>query len=226
MKQPRVYQTVNQAVLDLVPRDARRVLDVGCGGGAFGGALKARNGAVNTFVAGLTFSEAEAALASDALDAVYVKDLNDLSAEDLGQAGYDCIVCSHVLEHVLAPEQVLMTLQSCLAPEGVVVVALPNVLFWRQRLQFLRGHFRYTEGGLMDRTHLRFFDWESAHALLTQAGLQTTRGAADGGLPGSRHLGPTLSRRLDRAALSRYPGLFGAQFVFSARASVGERAGS
>ena len=211
-----IYQSVNRAVLDMVPMHARRTLDVGCGGGAFGAALKQRNGHAKTFVVGLTYSEAEAELARGQMDEVHVVDLNDLSVDRSGLAGYDCIVCSHVLEHLLDPVQVLLSLQRCLTPGGVLVVALPNVLFWRQRLQFLKGRFRYTEGGLMDHTHLRFFDWDSAHDLLSQAGLRTIQSVADGGMPGSRHLGPALSRRLDSAALARYPGLFGAQFVFSA----------
>ena len=90
---------------------------------------------------------------------------------------------------------------------------LPNVLFWKQRLEFLRGRFRYTDGGLTDRTHVRFFDWDSAEQLVRQAGFEVIERAADGVLPLSRLFGPALAARMNRAALRRCPGLFGVQFV-------------
>jgi hypothetical protein len=65
----------------------------------------------------------------------------------------------------------------------IIIVALPNVLHWKQRLEFLKGHFKYTEGGLMDRTHFRFFDWQTAQDLLTQSGYQITQAEADGSFP-------------------------------------------
>jgi predicted TPR repeat methyltransferase len=207
-----VYQTVNHAVLDSVPLHARSVLDIGCGGGLFGEALKASRPCT---VLGVTFSEAEAELARTRLDRVEVADLNHMGPGSLGL--HDCIVCSHVLEHLHDPQRLLRGLQACLAPGGMLVVALPNVLHWKQRLQFVRGHFRYTEGGLMDHTHVRFFDWATAAELLQHAGYRVESRRADGILPLSRLLGTALSRHADRAAVACWPGLFGTQFLLCAR---------
>ncbi len=208
-----IYQSINTAVLGCVPNGTRRLLDVGCGGGAFGAAVKAT---LACAVTGVTYSEAEAGSAAQRLDHVVVADLNHFDPAPLGQ--FDCIVCSHVLEHLLEPQQVLTRLRACLKPGGRLVVALPNVLFWKQRLQFLRGHFRYTDGGLMDRTHVRFFDWRSAEQLVREAGFTALSRHADGGFPLSRHLGPLLGKALDRWALARFPGLFGFQFVLGCEA--------
>jgi hypothetical protein len=41
-------------------------------------------------------------------------------------------------------------LRAALVDGGTLIIALPNVLHWRQRLTFLRGTFRYTPGGIMD----------------------------------------------------------------------------
>ena len=210
-----VYQSVNLPVLRRIPADAGRLLDVGCGGGVFGAAVKSTLGCE---VVGITYSEAEAEEARRRLDHVEVADLNDYAPQSLGR--FDCIVCSHVLEHLRQPDALLSRLRECLAPGGSLLVALPNVLFWRQRLEFLRGRFRYTEGGLMDSTHMRFFDWDSAEALLRHSGYRVLERQADGGFPGSRHLGGALAPRIDRRALAAWPGLFGFQFVLRCAAAA------
>lgn len=210
-----IYQSVNQAVFCRIPAGTRTLLDIGCGGGVFGAAVKA---AMPCAVVGVTYSEGEAQQARQRLDRVEVADLNTADLAALGE--FDCIVCSHVLEHLLDPQRVLERLRNCLKPGGSLLLALPNVLFWKQRLQFLRGRFRYTEGGLMDRTHVRFFDWDSAEALVRDAGFIVLERCADGGLPLSGRFGPALARAIDRRALARFPGLFGFQFVLRCEAAA------
>src|SRR5437868_1086730 len=133
------YGALNQPVLSAVPQIARRVLDVGCGTGSLGRAVKARQ---QTEVVGVTYSEAEAEKARPNLDQVVVADLNEFDPLPLGR--FDCVICSHVFEHLLWPDVLLRSLRPCLGSAGRLVVALPNVLAWRQRLRFLLGRFRYT----------------------------------------------------------------------------------
>lgn len=212
LRLPHVYQSVNYSVLNKVPSQAVRVLDIGCGGGDLGAALKARS---DCTVLGVTFSEPEAELASKRLDAVEIADLNQIDPAFLGQ--HDCIVCCHVLEHLHDPQRLLRALANdCLAPNGTLIVALPNVLHWKQRLDFLLGRFRYTDGGVMDRTHFHFYDWTTAAELMTEAGLRTVERSADGYFPLSRLFGP-LSRAVNQVAESEWPGLFGWQFVLCAK---------
>ena len=209
-----IYGAVNLAVAARVPESARRVLDLGCGTGALGAHLKRRPGRE---VVGVTFSEEEAREARTRLDEALVCDLNDFDPTGLGR--FDCVVCSHVLEHLTRPEELLRRLRACLSEGGVLVVALPNVLHWRQRLVFLRGRFEYTDGGLMDRTHYRFYDWRTARALLADSGYALTAGEADGGFPLSRFV-PLCGRALDRAALRLGPGVFGVQFIMVSRSAA------
>ena len=193
-----------------VPRTARRILDVGCGDGTLGRAIKAEWSAA---VVGITHSAAEAERARAVLDEVVVADLDTYDPGALGR--FDAIICSHVLEHLSHPERWLRALRDSFTPEGRLLVALPNVLFWRQRLQFLAGRFRYTEGGLMDSTHLRFFDWETAAQRVSDSGYRIVERVADGGFPGSRWLGP-LRPRVDAWATRWAPGLLGFQFILVA----------
>src|ERR1700712_3083906 len=135
MKSSLLYGSVNPAVLSRVPEASRRILDVGCGTGSLGAALK--QGHDSRYVAGITHSDREAERAREVMDQVVVADLESHDFRDLG--AFDCIICSHVLEHLRNPSVVLSRLATLLAPGGSVLVALPNVLYWRQRLQFLRG---------------------------------------------------------------------------------------
>lgn len=213
-----VYSAVNSAVLDRIPLTAKSVLDIGCGDGALGAVLKRRS---RCAVTGVTASEEESRRARVLLDAVVHADVETASLASLG--AFDVVVCSHILEHLRDPRSVLDRLRSNLTQDGVLVVALPNPLVWRQRLAFLRGRFRYSEGGIMDSTHLKFFDWVTARELVQAAGYEILDAVAEGGFPGSRLLPPILgpvARGLDRAALAGYPGLFGVQFVIVGRSVV------
>jgi SAM-dependent methyltransferase len=203
-----IYQSINQAVFERISPGTCSLLDVGCGGGVFGAAVKSARACT---VLGVTYSKADAVQARQRLDRVEVADLNDFEPDSLGT--FDCIVCAHVLKHLHDPQQVLSQLRACLAPAGVLLVTLPNVLFWKQRIELLRGRFRYTEGGLMDRTHVRFFDWHSADQLVRDASFEVVERVADGVFPLSRLFGAALAARINRAALRRFPGLFGVQFV-------------
>lgn len=209
-----VYGAVNQAVLARIPARAKRVLDLGCGNGALGRALKARQA---VHVTGVTFSPEEASHARSALDRVEQADLETAEYASLGP--FDCVVASHVLEHVRDPVAVLQRVRAALEPGGLLVVALPNALHYRQRLEFLAGRFRYTDGGIMDRTHYRFFDWDTARGLVLDAGFALVSAEAEGGFPGSRFLGAAKTR-LDALATLRFPALLGVQFLVRARPSA------
>jgi SAM-dependent methyltransferase len=213
-----VYSAVNLAVLHQIPSTVKSVLDIGCGDGALGAALKRR---ARCAVTGVTASEEESRRARAVLDDVVHADVETASLASLGT--FDVVVCSHILEHLRDPRRVLNGLRSNLTQNDILVVALPNPLVWQQRLAFLRGQFRYTEGGIMDSTHLKFFDWVTARELVRTAGYQILDAVAEGGFPGSRHLPASMgqvARGLDRAALKGSPGLFGVQFIIAARPLV------
>lgn len=211
MKSTLTYGSVNPGVLSRVPEGSRRILDVGCGTGLLGAALKQRR--PDRFVAGITHAEREAVQAKQLIDRVEISDLETCDFRALGE--FDCVICSHVLEHLRNPAEVLTRLRGVLSVGGTMLIALPNVLYWRQRLQFLSGRFRYTEGGIMDQTHVVFFDWTSAQSLVAQAGLRLSLCVSEGGFPGSRFLGP-IGPILDAMGLRVAPGLMGTQFVLVA----------
>src|SRR5205823_7166679 len=87
------------------------------------------------------------------------------------EGGFDAIVCADVLEHLRDPAAALAAVRHALAPDGEVVISIPNVAHLWVRLSLLAGRFDYAERGILDRTHLRFFTRRTLLALLARAGL-------------------------------------------------------
>ncbi len=216
-----IYEGINEEVLAFIPPSASRILDIGCGTGSLGGRLREIQERV---VVGITYSQVEAGRASTHLSQVVCTDLNNYDFSPLGT--FDCVVMSHILEHIYSPEDLLQRLKSVLNSESRIVVALPNVLFWRQRLEFLFGRWRYRDWGILDRTHFRFFDRPSSRRLLEDSGFEILRSKDDGPFffvfmkttpaPLKPLFGP-IAKKLDRVLCKIAPGLFAFQFVYLAR---------
>jgi len=207
-----LYESLNQALLRHVPADAARILDLGCGTGSLGGFLREQK---EREIVGITFAEDEAVIARQRLNHVIVANL-DTYAPGSSLGKFDAVICSHILEHLLDPARLLRAVAPHLNAGGRLLVALPNVLHWKQRLLLLRGHFKYTAGGIMDSTHLHFYDWDTAQQLVASAGYRITFAEAPGNmpLPGLRRILPSRgASRLDHFATEHFPGLFGAQFI-------------
>jgi 2-polyprenyl-3-methyl-5-hydroxy-6-metoxy-1,4-benzoquinol methylase len=152
-------------LLQFVPKQARRMLDVGCGAGAFGQLVKATYPAVH--VTGVEPSESAAAKAETRLDVVYRGQFPAACAS----AGFDFVCFNDVLEHMNDPEAALAA-GGRLAPGATVLVSVPNVRHLSVLLPLvLRGEWSYTEAGILDRTHLRFFTKRSAKDLFERCGV-------------------------------------------------------
>ena len=155
-----------QAVL-LTP-EGSTVLDIGLADGSVARELVRRG----CRVWGVEIDPEAAAAAQDVCEQVIVGDVErlDLDAE-LGDTRFDVALMLDVLEHLVDPAATLRRAAALLKPDGHVVVSLPNVTHAAVRLDLLQGRFRYTEAGLLDRTHLRFFDAAGVGELFAEAGL-------------------------------------------------------
>jgi 2-polyprenyl-3-methyl-5-hydroxy-6-metoxy-1,4-benzoquinol methylase len=175
------YEDVNWGLLRLwgARRDAR-ILDVGCGMATTAERLRQ----LGNHVTGIESSGYAAATAARRLDEVIEQDLRatDEIAARLAGRTFDTILFADVLEHVDWPAPVLHSYLRFLAPQGTVIVSLPNVALWSTRLGLLFGRFDYADTGVLDRTHLRFFTTRSARRLIEDAGLTITRHTYNPGL--------------------------------------------
>jgi glycosyltransferase involved in cell wall biosynthesis/tetratricopeptide (TPR) repeat protein/2-polyprenyl-3-methyl-5-hydroxy-6-metoxy-1,4-benzoquinol methylase len=153
-------------VLALVPESARRVLDIGCGAGRLGEAIKARQQAE---VVGIEMNEEAAAVARQRLDHVLVGDVEELTL-DFEPGSFDAIVCGDILEHLREPERLLRQARKWLAPGGCLSASIPNVRHHSVVCSLLQGNWTYESAGLLDRTHLRFFTRREIEKLFVRAG--------------------------------------------------------
>jgi 2-polyprenyl-3-methyl-5-hydroxy-6-metoxy-1,4-benzoquinol methylase len=146
----------------------KRVLDVGCSTGYLAREL-VRQGCT---VLGVEYDADAAAEAAPVLERVVVGDLEqlDLAAEFAGDQ-FDAILFGDVLEHLRDPLPVLRSVRSLLAPGGSVVISVPNIAHADVRLSLLAGKFDYTDVGLLDVTHVRFFTRASLRQFLKDAGM-------------------------------------------------------
>jgi 2-polyprenyl-3-methyl-5-hydroxy-6-metoxy-1,4-benzoquinol methylase/Tfp pilus assembly protein PilF len=161
------YCAPRQEIAVHVPAGARRVLDVGCGGGEFGHSLK-RRGVQE--VVGIEVVERAWKIAKQTLDDAI---LGNIEAMELpfDDGYFDCVVFGDVLEHLVWPAKALQKVARVLAPDGVIVMSIPNVRFWQSVVMHVHGRWHYEDAGIMDRTHLRFFTAPEMQELVKDAGL-------------------------------------------------------
>jgi 2-polyprenyl-3-methyl-5-hydroxy-6-metoxy-1,4-benzoquinol methylase len=169
------FSHVRREIEPLLPEQATRILDVGCGAGATARWLKQRYPAAH--VIGW---EGNAALAPDLaanVDEARVVDLNG-TLPDPGPI--DLVLFLDVLEHLERPREVLAHVTASLPSQGTVIVSLPNVAHLSVSLPLLLGRFTYQDSGILDRTHRHFFVRRSVLSLLDSAGLDVKRSIRNG----------------------------------------------
>jgi SAM-dependent methyltransferase len=166
---PGYFSDAKPVLLELVDPAGLRVLDAGCGEGG-NGALMKRAGAAG-FV-GIELDAAAAEQARVVLDRVVEGDLAGLDLEALGPSTFDLVLTIDVLEHLVAPVEVLSRLVGLLKPGGFLVASIPNVAHVWVFANLLAQRWPQQDRGIFDRTHLRFFARHDMIALLEGAGLE------------------------------------------------------
>jgi O-antigen biosynthesis protein len=176
LRQPKTqdyFANCREDVIDALAKrrvEATRILELGCSAGGTGEKLK-RLMKPQIYV-GIEFDAKAAEVARSRLDEVHVADLNMASPRDLGLADqrFDLLMALDVLEHLYDPWDVLARWAALLSPGGYVVVSVPNIQNVNIVQDLLTGSFTYTDAGLLDATHIRFFTRKTLTQLLTGAG--------------------------------------------------------
>ena len=145
-----------------------KVLDVGCACGDFGYYLSREK---NCTVYGMEYDQEsiQVALTKNIFQNIHQVDLNvyqtNEHSEYIGQ--FDYITLLDVLEHTISPEKSLLQLKPYIKEDGYFIISLPNISFGDIKISLLNDDFEYTDMGILDKTHLRFFTYKTIAQFFT-----------------------------------------------------------
>lgn len=207
------HDLLRRRILALPP--GLRLLDLGSAGGHLGRAVRTRC----SYLAGVEPDPTLPRSAREGYDDW--REIDALHAGDWDRP-FDVVVCADVLEHLANPEAMLARIHDWLHPEGVFLASLPNIANVSIRTALLFGRFRYTDRGILDRSHLSFYTRSSARRLLEDSGFRVTS-VEPTAMPYELAV-PALSsaplvgavRSFAQGSARIWPTLFGYQFVFEA----------
>lgn len=103
--------------------------------------------------------------------AIFNQSIEDGTIYKLLNSDYQFIIMADVLEHLVSPSLVLKKLLKVAHTNTKLLISLPNIACWPMRKQlFFRGDFEYQDSGLLDKTHLHFYTFNTISKILSKNG--------------------------------------------------------
>lgn len=193
----------HEYIVDMIDYNSK-VLDVGCDRGQIAKLLMERK---NCKVVGV---EIDLEKCKDLNFEIVVGDIEDKDILNNIKEKFDVIIFGDTLEHLKNPDLVLKKVRNYLNPASKIIVSLPNVAYWRNRRDLLFGRFNYTDYGILDRTHLRFFTFDSAIEMFNKCGYLVSKVRYTSGNFSKKG----LRKRFSSVMIILFPRVFAYQFVF------------
>lgn len=142
-------------------------LDIGCACGAT--LLEIQNRYPHAEIYGIELDPYSAEFASHLANVVQ----GNIETMDFPfDLSFDYIFLGDVLEHLVDPGALLKRMKAHLSERGVIITSIPNILHYSAIGQILMGSFSYSDIGVLDRTHLRFFTLYDSINLLSSSGYE------------------------------------------------------
>lgn len=157
------YTTKRPDMMTLIREKPTRVLEVGCGAGGFSAQLEAETWGIEPFA---DAAEEASRVLSKVLAGTY-----EQVESNLPDRYFDLVVCNDVIEHMPDHDRFLKAVKQKMAPGATLIGSLPNILHLTAvvKLMLLKD-WPYSESGILDRTHLRFFTKKSIRRTLEENG--------------------------------------------------------
>lgn len=165
-KDRKYYQSVNVTLLNLVDKNAKTILEVGCSEGRFGSAVKEKTG--STFY-GIELYPSAAKEAEKIIDKVILGDIETMEFP-FEHVSFDHIIFGDVLEHLQDPWNVFKKIKAYLKESGSILASIPNVGHISIIESLLSGNWTYMDSGLLDKTHFRFFTLNEINKMFQESG--------------------------------------------------------
>ncbi len=151
------YISVRQDLIKLIPRlDNQRILEIGCGGGDT--LIEIKKQGIAGEVVGIEMNSLDSSNQnSNLIDKLIIGNIEQIEL-DYPEKYFDVILCGDVLEHLIDPWSLILKLTKHLKENGIWIISLPNIREISTLYKIvIKGDFKYVDGGILDKTHLRFF---------------------------------------------------------------------
>jgi len=169
MKQTPIHEIHNAELLNLIPINAKKIIEIGCSSGALAREYKKINS--NCEYIGVEIMTDYGDLAQRYCDRVIIGDVESFPATFFSDnSDVDCWIFADVLEHLKDPWEILRKISSVLGGDGSVVACIPNIQHWSIQSLISTGDFRYQDIGILDRTHIRWFTRKTIIEMFEQTG--------------------------------------------------------
>lgn len=169
-KELKYYENEREDLIKFIPDNARRILDVGCGTGALGRAIKKKRGN-DIEVTGVEMNPSVGDKARVNIDKVIIGDVEKIDLP-FGKEYFDCVIYGEILEHLIDPWSVLLKHRESLKQNGCIIASIPNIAHYRIIKMLQKQEWNYQKAGILDRSHLRFFTLKSIRSMFDNEGLE------------------------------------------------------
>ncbi len=143
-----------------------RILDVGAASGTIGRFCTGKR----FFLSGIEPNKNYAGLALPFYDEWIDTDLEHTPDEKI--SNFRVVICADVLEHMPWPEKSLRRLIDLQTGSSDFIISVPNIANIWVRINLMLGRFEYSDRGILDRNHLRFFTRKTFLRMHQEIGLE------------------------------------------------------
>ena len=170
-KNKNYYKNVRVEIMPLLPEKINRIFEIGCGTGETLSYIKSVKHA--KWAGGIELTKTTEKIKENKnIDLIIYGDIEN-KILPLKKASLDIILCLDVLEHLNNPWLVLKKLKLYLKKDGVIICSIPNVRNYKVLLPLMfLGNWNYSENGILDKTHLRFFTKKTSIKLIEESGFK------------------------------------------------------
>jgi ubiquinone/menaquinone biosynthesis C-methylase UbiE len=164
------YSLIRHDLIQMIEGNNNKILEVGCGDGQTGWALKKSGKAKE--VVGIELVEGPAKRAEKRLDKVIQGDVEEITLP-FHPEYFDYIIMGDVIEHLIDPWSTLKKMSQFLSSRGYLIASIPNISYWKVLADLiLLDKWEYQPAGILDKTHLRFFTRGTISKMFTECGFK------------------------------------------------------
>lgn len=210
-KESSYFTSARMDLIELLPRcKTNKILELGAGTGET--LLAAKSLGLASEVVGIDLVKIENSNQSNPdINKFIIGNIESLDLE-LEENYFDVIICADVLEHLVEPLLVIKKISKHLKMGGIFISSIPNIRHYTvMRSILVYGDFDYEDGGILDKTHLRFFCRKNVIKIFQENGYDVIKIKTNMGGYGLKH------KLLNNITFGVFKDLFVFQFCTVAR---------